>query len=319
MSGPCDVLCAGIVVADHVCAPVDHVPAEGELVLTEAMLLTSGGCAANAAVALRKMGVAAAVAGRVGDDAFGPIVKEMLAKEKVDTSLLLSSPGQPTSQTMIVNVMGEDRRFIHIFGANAVFTVADIPFDRVRQCKVLYIGGYLLMPGMRQNELMPLFKAAQAAGVKTVLDVGVPGRADYLHRLDQLLPHVDVFLPNNDEGALILNEPDPVQQALAFHQMGAKNAVVTLGGDGAVLVNKDVRVRAGVYPVDYVDGSGSGDAFDAGFICGLLRGLNPIDCLKLASALGASCVRGLGTTSSIFSADECADFQVKHALKVERV
>jgi sugar/nucleoside kinase (ribokinase family) len=319
MTGRCDVLCAGIVVADHVCAPIDHVPAEGELILTQAMLLTIGGCAANAAVALRKMGITAAVVGRVGDDAFGPIVRQMLDKEQVETSLLLSSHGQPTSQTMIINVMGEDRRFVHIFGANAAFTAADIPFDRVRQCKVLYLGGYLLMPGMRQNELVPLFKAAQAAGVKTVLDVGVPGRADYLHRLDQLLPHVDVFLPNNDEAALILNEPDPIQQAVTFHKMGAKNAVVTLGGDGAILVNKETRVRAGVYPVDYIDGSGSGDAFDAGFICGLLRGLNPVDCLKLASALGASCVRGLGTTTSIFSSEECAEFQAKHALKVEKV
>jgi sugar/nucleoside kinase (ribokinase family) len=319
MSGSCDVLCAGIVVADHVCAPVDHVPAEGELVLTGAMLLTIGGCAANAAVALRKMCIASAVIGRVGDDAFGPIVKHMLEKENVDTSLLQSSPGQPTSQTMIINVMGEDRRFIHIFGANASMTAADISLDCVRQSKVLYLGGYLLMPGMKQNDLVPLFKAAQASGVKTVLDVGVPGQADYLHRLDQILPYVDVFLPNNDEAAIILNEPDPVQQAIAFHRMGAKNAVVTLGGDGAILVNKEVRVRSGVYPVDFVDGSGSGDAFDAGFICGLLRGLDAVECLKLASALGASCVRGLGTTTSIFTADECTAFQTKHALKIEKL
>ena len=44
------VLCAGIIVADHVCHPVSHVPAAGELVMTDKMLLTIGGCAANAAV-----------------------------------------------------------------------------------------------------------------------------------------------------------------------------------------------------------------------------------------------------------------------------
>ena len=53
------VLCAGIIVADHVCHPVSHVPAAGELVMTDKMLLTIGGCAANAAVDLVKMGVAA--------------------------------------------------------------------------------------------------------------------------------------------------------------------------------------------------------------------------------------------------------------------
>ena len=45
-----EVLCAGIVVADHVCTPISHVPAAGELVMADGMLLTIGGCAANAAV-----------------------------------------------------------------------------------------------------------------------------------------------------------------------------------------------------------------------------------------------------------------------------
>lgn len=81
-----EVLCAGIVVADHVCTPVSHVPAAGELVMADGMLLTIGGCAANAAVDLAKMGVHAAVVGRVGSDAFGRIVTDMLREADVDVS-----------------------------------------------------------------------------------------------------------------------------------------------------------------------------------------------------------------------------------------
>ena len=47
-----DVLCAGIIVADHVCTPIAHLPAAGELVMAERILLTIGGCAANVAVDL---------------------------------------------------------------------------------------------------------------------------------------------------------------------------------------------------------------------------------------------------------------------------
>ena len=61
-------------------------------------------------------------------------------------------PGVDTSQTLIVNVAGQDRRFIHTFGANAVFAPADIPLDRAAACKVLYLGGYLLMDGVRAEE-----------------------------------------------------------------------------------------------------------------------------------------------------------------------
>src|SRR5216683_1701590 len=73
-----EVLCAGIVVADHVCTPISHVPAAGELVMADGMLLTIGGCAANAAVDLAKMGVPAAIVGRLGADVFGRIVTDML-------------------------------------------------------------------------------------------------------------------------------------------------------------------------------------------------------------------------------------------------
>src|SRR5436305_11116067 len=119
MNDSVEVLCAGIVVADHVCTPVAHVPAAGELVMADGMLLTIGGCAANAAVDLAKMGVRAAVVGRVGADSFGRIVTDMLREARVDVSAIAASPTAATSQTLIVNVRGQDRRFIHTFGANA--------------------------------------------------------------------------------------------------------------------------------------------------------------------------------------------------------
>src|SRR5947199_5812927 len=132
MSASTEVLCAGIVVADHVCSPVSHVPTAGELVMAERMLLTIGGCAANAAVDLVKMGVRTAVVGRVGGDVFGRVVADMLREHGVDVSAIQVSRAADTSQTLIVNVAGQDRRFIHTFGANAQFRAADIPLDRVK-------------------------------------------------------------------------------------------------------------------------------------------------------------------------------------------
>src|SRR5438876_6109406 len=109
MTTPADVLSCGIIVADHVCTPISHVPAAGELVMADGMLLTIGGCAANAAVDLVKMGVRAAVVGRVGGDIFGRIVADLLRVHGVDVSSMQVSAGADTSQTLIVNVTGEDR------------------------------------------------------------------------------------------------------------------------------------------------------------------------------------------------------------------
>src|SRR5262249_49092265 len=145
-----------------------------------------GGCAANAAVDLAKMGVHAAVVGRVGADVFGRIVTDMLRETGVDVSAIKASATAATSQTLIVNVLGQDRRFIHTFGANAEFTAGDIPMRLVEQSKVLYVGGYLLMPGVRHDELTRLFASAQARGVKTVLDVAIPTPGEYVSRLEGL-------------------------------------------------------------------------------------------------------------------------------------
>src|SRR5436305_9405941 len=100
-----DVLCAGIVVADHVSSPIDHLPAAGELVMAERLLLTIGGCAANVAVDLAKMEVDASVVGRVGSDALGRVVTDMLRGARVDTASMQVSAGADTSQTLIVNVV----------------------------------------------------------------------------------------------------------------------------------------------------------------------------------------------------------------------
>ncbi len=65
------VVCAGVIVADHLCTPISHLPAPGELVKADELILNIGGCASNAAVALSKLGIRSTVCGRVGDDAFG--------------------------------------------------------------------------------------------------------------------------------------------------------------------------------------------------------------------------------------------------------
>src|SRR5438874_3649805 len=108
MNESAEVLCAGIIVADHVSAPISHLPAAGELVMADRMLLTIGGCAANVAVDLVKMGLRAAVAGRVGGDVLGRVVADLLRETGVDASAVQVTPEAETSQTLIVNVAGQD-------------------------------------------------------------------------------------------------------------------------------------------------------------------------------------------------------------------
>ncbi len=116
---------------------------------------------------------------------------------------------------------------------------------------------------------------------------------------------------------MILGTADPVRQALAFRDLGARRVVITRGDQGAIVVSESLRVRVGTYSVPYVDGTGGGDAFDSGYIAGLVDGLGEIDCLHLASALGASCVRSVGTTAGTFTRAEADAFIAARDLPID--
>jgi sugar/nucleoside kinase (ribokinase family) len=312
-----DCLSVGILVADHLCDPIDHVPRAGELVLSSRLPLAVGGCASNVGIDLAKLGVGVGVVGRVGADHFGRFLIESLASAGVDTRGIRTLDDVETSGTLIINVRGEDRRFVHCVGANAQLAVADIPLDRVKAAKVLYVGGYLLMPALEGEPLAVLFRAARAAGVKTVLDIVMPGPGDHMAKLGPVLAETDLFLPNTDEAALLTGLDDPVQQAERFAAAGAGAVVITCGDAGSVLVSGATRLRAGAYSMPYQGGTGAGDAFVAGAIAGVLAGEDLAGALRWGSAVGASCVRSVSATDGVFTRAEAEEFLRANPLALE--
>lgn len=309
-----ECLCVGIAVADHLCSPIAHLPAAGELIVTSRLELAIGGCAANASVNLAKLGVNVGIVARVGGDLFGQFLRDELARAGVQTPYLVETPGVETSGTLIVNVQGEDRRFIHTIGANAHLDGSELTEAMLAGVRVLYLGGLFALPGLKASALRHIFELARKLNIATVMDVVIPAEGDYLTSLAEVLPFTDVFFPNNDEGKLITGQTAPLAQAQIFRDMGAKTVVVTCGGAGTVVLSEHERFRSGVFPVQYVDGTGSGDAFGAGFVLGLLRGESTRRCVEFGSALGASCVRKMGATAGSFTLEELDQFLKQHRL-----
>ena len=313
-----DCLCTGILFADVVCSPVDRAPNEGELVAPERIELLLGGCASNTALDLARLGFKVGASGCVGADVFGQFIMDRLSGGGVDIGGIHRLEGIHTACTMVINVKGQDRRFIASPGANTRFTVDHIPREWVSRAKVLYIGGYLMLLALETEEMVELLREARGAGTKVLLDVvGVADRESF-DRVALMLPEVDVFLPNDDEAAALTGLSDPMEQAEKFRQLGARTVVITQGDRGSLLVGDRLRLRAGVYPTEFVGGTGSGDAFDAGYIAGLLAGEDPAGCLRWGSALGASCVRSIGATESVFNRQQAEAFMRKHTLEIEK-
>lgn len=319
MSISYDCLCAGIIVADYICRPIATWPPPGGLVLTENLEFAIGGCASNVAVDLRKLDLRVALSGGVGNDGFGSLISDMLGNTGVDCSRLSRSKTLPTSGTMIVNVKGEDRRFIHCIGANAEYDASAITEDILRQTRVLYVGGYCLMQALSPNRVARLFEQARQLGVITALDVVLPEQGDFWGQIHPVLPFTDFFFPNNDEATRITGLRDPLQQANKFVEAGCKTAVVTCGGEGTILVSSDGRWKADAHHVEAIDPTGTGDAFVAGFLYGQIHGHPPLKSLEYGAAMGASCVRSLGATTGVFTADELEAFVKSHPLGVKGV
>jgi sugar/nucleoside kinase (ribokinase family) len=294
------VLCAGILVGDLFVPPLPRVPAAGELLVTDDFLMQAGGCAANVAVALSKLGVDSRVVGKVGRDSFGDFVISALAGYGIDVSFIGRSKTMGTAKTVIVPVAGDDRRYIHTVGANADLTGHDFAPSAMAGIDVVYLGGYLVLPGLLPRAVVELFEAAHHAGARTLLDVVLPGDTKAsMDDLRRILPSVDFFLPNSDEASRLTGEHDPERQAAVFNDAGAQTVVITMGAEGLVARSaKDIR-RIAAPSIDVVDGSGAGDAFAAGLIVGILEGWPAGRSLTFASEVGALACTALGCTDGI--------------------
>ena len=312
----CDVLCIGLLVADLFVPPLTRFPASGELMQVDNLLLSTGGCAANTGIDLARLGARAGVIGKTGNDIFADFIAHELQNQGVDVSGIRGSTTAPTSRTVILPIIGDDRRYIHAVGANAELKATDVDLAQVARSKVLYVGGYMLFPGFRQEDLTELFRFARARGIKTVLDVAGVNPTLGLEPLCQVLPYTDAFLPNNDEARLMTGETDPLKQAQAFIDCGVGTAVITLGGNGFVARTPERCLQAPAFKIDFIDASGGGDAFDAGYIIGLLEGWDLPQSLEFASAIGASACTRLGTTAGVFTRTEAESFLAKNHLDI---
>lgn len=314
-----DILCAGLVVADFVGAPVAAMPPSGGIVTTPRIELTIGGSAANVAVDVAKLGLRGGIAALIGDDPLGQFVRDSLQRERVNCDHLAVTASAQTASTLIVNVQGEDRRFIHAVGANAEFTGETLTREVLREFRILCVGGFGLNPQLSGAHVRRVFRIARELGVTTVLDVVISDPAPAWEMLQEVLPETDLFLPNQDEGRLILGLDDPQEQARRFSSAGAKTVIVTRGSRGSILFDGHQMWEATAFPVDQVDGTGGGDAFVAGYVYGLLKSASPTACLAYGAAMGASCVRAAGATTSVFRREELEEYVRSHRLECRLV
>jgi sugar/nucleoside kinase (ribokinase family) len=305
------VLVSGIAVVDLIASGLERIARPGELVFSS-VRPSLGGHACNVSADLVLLGLPKSQLRAVfpaGRDAFGEFLAARLAGQGVRVEPFIARRAA-TSLDLILVARGEDRRYHCDPGANVEMTAGPVRalLERHRP-RLFYAGGVGLL-GRFDTDLPGVLRLARRLGSLTFVDVVNPYRKTWAF-LRKALPEIDVFHCNADEAGSITGERDPARAAAAIRRMGAKNVCVTLGGDGCVAAVAGAVLRLPAFKVRVVDPTGAGDAFSAGVILKLHRRLQGggrdgefsaadwKDILLYASACGAVCATGVGTTTAV--------------------
>jgi sugar/nucleoside kinase (ribokinase family) len=303
-----DVIVAGLALTDIIGRPVDlkNLPKRGALKLIDSITLTTGGNVSNVGIDLAKLGFGVGAITRVGNDSLGRYVNQHYLTFGIDTEGVIIDARAQTSATMVsVDKTGE-RTFLHTRGCMKNFRAADVlsRLAFLQKARILAIGYLGLIPET-EKDFGRLFRTIkQKTSLKIFLDSGASPRVTP-RRLREFLPYVDFFIPSCEEAMLITGCKTPESIVAFLRKSGAPHVVgVKLGAHGCYLSDgrraayvKTRRVRR------VVDATGAGDAFVAGFIAGILKGLDAFESARLANAVAGSCVSAVGASTAIRALD----------------
>ena len=300
--GEYDVLVIGEINVDLILRAEEITPVFGQEKLVKDCTLTMGSSSVIAACGMARLGLRTAFFGRVGDDEFGRFMLREMAACGVDVSPVVVDPAVKTGITVSLSTPRDRAMLTFLGGSIDGVEAAEVPADLLARVRHVHVGSFFLQTRL-QPGLADLFARARARGVTTSLDVGWDVHERWDGGLWDVLPHVDVFLPNELEAAHITGL-DAVEEALARLARRASVVAVKLGAQGAIARRGEEVARAPALPVTVVDTTGAGDSFNAGFLYGFLHGWPLASMLYMGTACGSLSTTRAGGTAGQPTRDE---------------
>jgi ribokinase len=286
-------------------AVTERIPHEGETVAGNSFNTFFGGKGANQAVAAAKLGYPVSMVGCVGNDAFGVQLRQGLREVGVDTAYLSTVEGSSGTALITTGSRGENS-IVVVPGANGKLT----PQLLEGAADLLRGAGFLLAQlEIPLETVESLAQFAERHNIPFMLD---PAPARVLP--PALLRRVTWLTPNETETAELLKtsltgDGDGLAAADRFLAAGVENVLLKLGSQGCVVAQRSQpKVRIPAFSVDAVDTTAAGDAFNAGFALGMLRGYSISRSAVFASAVAAISVTRRGAQTSMPTGNEVEDF-----------
>jgi len=279
---------------------VPHTPNPGETILGEKFETFPGGKGANQAVAASRMGGEVALVGRVGNDDFGDRLIQGLVENQIKTTFIIKDSEAPTGIAMITVAADGENMIVVASGANSEVSAEDVNNTRelMREADLLLV--QLECPLETVSGAIDLAKAYE---VPVVLN---PAPAQPLSKA--LLEKVDYLTPNETELTLLGGEKDVESGIKKLRRMGVRNLVLTMGANGARVVNDEVDQHIPAYEITVVDTTAAGDAFNGALAVVLAEGKPLLEAVRWGVAAGSLATAKHGAQPSLPTRDEVEVF-----------
>jgi len=289
-----DIFTVGDLCVDMILTGNDVMPEFGqkEKLIGDYSLEMGGSCSIFACQAA-KLGLKTVIVGKVGCDVFGEMIYKNLQSAGVVTRYILQDPVWKTGVTVILNT-GKDRAMLTYSGTIDAVERSDIPDHLFKSIRHLHIGSYFLMRKI-QPHYCEMAREVKKYGGTVSLDPNWDPDEEWESGIWDLLPYVDIFLPNENEIKAITGEDD-LKKAVAKLRGMIPVIAIKKGKDGAEVHVGEQIYYAKALSIEVVDAVGAGDSFDAGFLYGYLTGASIQDCVEFGCICGSLSTRATGGT-----------------------
>ena len=227
---------------------IDRLIIPGRMSELTGTVVSLGGGVPNTGLNLNRLGTRTALVGKIGDDAFGQLLRELIQQQHPDLAAgLIYSPEGVTSHTIIIDPPHTDRALLHCSGATKTFGIDDVPYDLVAEARLLHFAYPTHMPKLYPDNgqmLVEIFRKAKELGATTSLDLAMPdpqgatGQIPWPEILPRLLPYIDVFTPSFEELLYMLD------RSLFFSREAARETLAHFPDDVPMLAEKALNFGA---------------------------------------------------------------------------
>ncbi|MBS3811287.1 MAG: sugar kinase [Halanaerobiales bacterium] len=297
---------------------VDFISQKNEVLLSKAEEFTRhfGGSAANVTVNLRRLGVKTRLITRIGDDAFGHFLLDVLNKENINTNGIQIDQKRKTPLVFINKTAGTPA-WVAYRAADKYLEFNEKVEYLIKNAKILYLTTFIISQNPARKVALKILNMIKE-NPKKLLAFDPCYRPSLWSDskmgkslVKKIIALSDFIKPSLDDAKIFFGTESPENYIDKYLQLGANIVILTMGKDGVLFSDGKTKIHLPSYADEVVDVTGAGDAFWAGFITAILDGMSVKKAVELGNITAVFKIRGIGALSPIPSKKHLIKFMKK--------